>query len=47
MTDPDALGRLVDEMSRIQVDELVFILPRPARRAEFEQTSLQRMPQLR
>ncbi len=45
--DPDALARLVDEMSRIQVDELVFILPRPARRAEFERTSLQRMPHLR
>lgn len=45
--DHDALARLVDEMSQIKIDELVFIFPHPARRAEFERTSLARIPQFR
>ena len=45
--DHDALTKLVDEMSQIQIDELVFVFPGPTRRAEFEHTSLERIPQLR
>ena len=45
--DHDALAKLVDEMSQIQIDELVFVFPGSARRTEFEHTSLEIIPQLR
>jgi alkanesulfonate monooxygenase SsuD/methylene tetrahydromethanopterin reductase-like flavin-dependent oxidoreductase (luciferase family) len=45
--DPGRLSQLVDELRAMSFDEIVFYWPQPNRRAEFERTSVDLLPQLR